>query len=57
MTMVFDGGLQPTTIAKDRYENLFTRKDLGHLPSYDLARGAEKPTGMTQSIPTGGVPR
>jgi hypothetical protein len=50
MTMVFDGGLQPTTIPKESYDNLFTRKDLSHLPSYDLARGADKPTGMSQSF-------
>jgi hypothetical protein len=57
LTMFLDG-LQPTTVAKERYDTLFTRKDLSHLPSYDLARGADKPTGMTQSFQrTGGVQR
>ena len=48
--------LQPTAVTKDRYETLFTRKDLGHLQGYDLARGADRPGGSTQSFQrTGGV--
>jgi hypothetical protein len=58
MAMRFWEPLQPTTITKDRAETLFTRKDLGHLQGYDLARGPDKPTGMTQSFQrTGGADR
>ena len=58
MTMKFFEPLQPTTVTKESYETLFTRKDLGHLQGYDLARGPDKPAASEQSLRrTGGTDR